>query len=733
MADKLIIVESPSKANTIKKFLGSNYKVVASKGHVRDLPKSKLGIDIEHDFEVQYINIRGKASLINELKKDASKVKSVYLATDPDREGEAIAWHLAYILGIPLDKECRVTFNEITKETVKKCIKEPRKIDLNLTDAQQARRVMDRIVGYKISPILWKKVKRGLSAGRVQSVAVKLIVDRENEILAFVPEEYWNIYAKLEKGGEKFTAKFATVNDKKIELHKKEEVDDILEKIKDAEYVVKEVKKGTKKRTPAPPFTTSTMQQEASRKLGFPIKKTMSVAQGLYEGVKVLDRGTIGLITYMRTDSTRISEEAREAAKKQITKKYGEKYYENRYYKKSTNAQDAHEGIRPTYIDLEPGLLKGSLTPDQYKLYNLIYNRFIASQMSQAVFDTCQAVIEANGSDKKRYGFKVSGQTIKFKGFMTLYVEDKDDKKDNQDDEESLPELVENEIVKKEKIESKQSFTEPPARYTEASLVKELEEKGIGRPSTYATIMSTIIDRHYVKKEQKQLHPTDLGKVVNDLLVNNFKDVINVEFTAKIENEFDAIAEGKEEWKQVIREFYGPFETEVEKADKELEHVQIKEEVSDIKCEKCGRMMVVKEGRYGKFLACPGYPDCRNIKPLVQKVEVPCPVCGSEVYVRKTKRGKKYYICSNNTKTAEKPCPYISWDKPKIGEKWEKEETTKKSKTLRKTKSTKEAKVAKSTKEAKATKTAKTAKATKATKAAKTAKATKNKKSIEKN
>ena len=671
MADKLVIVESPSKANTIKKFLGSNYKVVASKGHVRDLPKSKLGIDVEHDFEVQYINIRGKGSLINELKKDASKVKSIYLATDPDREGEAIAWHLAYILGIPLDKECRVTFNEITKETVKKCIKEPRKIDLNLTDAQQARRVMDRIVGYKISPILWKKVKRGLSAGRVQSVAVKLIVDRENEILSFVPQEYWNIYAKFSKDGEKFTAKFSSINDKKVELQNKTKVDEILNAIETSNFIVKEVKKGIKKRTPAPPFTTSTMQQEASRKLGFPIKKTMSVAQGLYEGIKVQDRGTIGLITYMRTDSTRISEEAREAAKKQIASKYGLEYYENRYYKKSTNSQDAHEGIRPTYIDLEPSLIKDSLTPDQFKLYNLIYNRFIASQMSQAIFDTTQASIEALGNDNKKYLFKANGQTLKFKGFMTLYVEDTDDKNDDKDENENLPELVENEKVKKEKIEGKQSFTEPPARYTEASLVKELEEKGIGRPSTYATIMSTIIDRSYVKKEKKQLVPTDLGKIVNDLLINNFKDVINVEFTANIENEFDAIAEGKEEWKKVIREFYTPFEKEVEKADKELEHVEIKEEVSDIKCEKCGRMMVVKEGRYGKFLACPGYPDCRNIKPLVQKIDVACPVCGSEVYIRKTKKGRKYYICSKNSKTIENPCPYISWDKPKEGEKWE--------------------------------------------------------------
>lgn len=699
MADKLIIVESPSKANTIKKFLGSDYKVVASKGHVRDLPKSKLGIDVDNDFEVQYINIRGKGELINQLKKDASKAKKVYLATDPDREGEAIAWHLAYILGIQTDEECRVTFNEITKETVKKCIKEPRKIDLNLTDAQQARRVMDRIVGYKISPILWKKVKRGLSAGRVQSVAVKLIVDRENEILAFIPEEYWNIYATLSKNDEKFSAKLGLVDGKKVELHKQEEVDEILNNIKNSDYIVNEVKKGTKKRTPAPPFTTSTMQQEASRKLGFAIKKTMSVAQGLYEGVKVLDKGTVGLITYMRTDSTRISEEARESAKKQITKKYGTEYYENRYYRQSSNAQDAHEGIRPTYIELEPNMIKADLTPDQYNLYNLIYNRFLASQMSQAIFDTVQGQIDAKGNNNKTYTFKASGQTLKFKGFMTLYVEDKDDKNDKSDDEERIPELIENEILKKEKLDGKQSFTEPPARYTEASLVKALEEKGIGRPSTYATIMSTIIDRHYIEKSQKQLIPTDLGKVVNDLLVNSFKDIINVEFTANIETQFDEVAEGKEEWKKVIRDFYGPFAKELEKADKELEHVEIKAEESDIKCEKCGRMMVVKEGRYGKFLACPGYPDCRNIMPLVQKIDVPCPVCGSEVYVRKTKRRKNYYICSKNSKNNENACPYISWDKPKLGEKWEppKQEDKPKRKTTTKKKTTKKKTTKKST------------------------------------
>ena len=689
MANKLIIVESPAKANTIKKFLGNDYKVVASMGHIRDLPKSKLGVDIEHDFEPEYINIRGKASLINSLKKDAKDVETVYLATDPDREGEAIAYHLAYILGIPLNSICRVTFNEITKETVKKSIKEPRKIDMNLTDAQQARRVLDRIVGYQISPILWKKVKRGLSAGRVQSVAVKLIVDREDEIEKFVPEEYWNIIAKLSKNEELFTAKLYGKDGKKIELHNEKEVKDILDKIENGKYIVTDVKKGEKKRTPAPPFTTSTMQQEASRKLGFPIKKTMNVAQGLYEGVNVSGRGTVGLITYMRTDSTRISEEARKSAKKHITAKYGKNYYENRYYRTKSGAQDAHEGIRPTYVEITPEEVKSSLTPDQYKLYNLIYNRFIASQMSSAVFDTITANIDVN--NKETYNFRASGQKLKFKGFMTLYVEDIDEKF-NEDDEANVPDLQVGEEVKKEKLESKQSFTEPPPRYTEASLVKTLEEKGIGRPSTYATIISTIIDRRYIQKEQKQLVPTDLGRVVNKLLTENFTDIINVEFTADIENKLDEVAEGNESWKKVIKEFYKPFKAELDEANTNLEHVKLQEEVSNVQCEKCGRMMVVKYGRYGKFLACPGYPECKNIKPYVEKIDVPCPVCGAEVYVRKTKRGKNYYVCSKYVKDDSNACNFISWNKPKVGEKWSPEiekENLKKTRRTRKKSSTK--------------------------------------------
>lgn len=692
MPNKLIIVESPAKANTIKKFLGGNYKVMASMGHIRDLPKSKLGVDIEHDFEPEYINIRGKGDLIKSLKKEAKNASKVYLATDPDREGEAIAWHLSHILEIPQDAVCRVTFNEITKETVQKSIKEPRKIDMNLTDAQQARRVLDRIVGYKISPILWKKVKRGLSAGRVQSVAVKLIVDREEEIEKFIPQEYWNIYAILiePNSNKKFEAKFYGKDGKKLEINNEEEVNNILKQIETGKYVVDDVKKGEKKRTPAPPFTTSTMQQEASRKIGFTLKKTMSVAQGLYEGVKVTERGTVGLITYMRTDSTRISEEARHAAKNYIEQTYGKSYYENRYYKTKQNSQDAHEAIRPTYIDLTPEKIKNDLTPDQYKLYRLIYNRFIASQMSAAVYDTVSANINVNS-----YNFKASGQTLKFKGFMTLYVESLDNEKEETD--ESIPELVIGQEVIKEKLDPKQSFTEPPPRYTEASLVKALEEKGIGRPSTYSPTITTILERHYIQKEQKQLVPTELGKVVNTILTENFTDIINVEFTAKIEEDFDEIAEGKEPWKEVIREFYGPFEKEVEKVDKELEHVKIEDEVTDIPCDKCGRMMVIKYGRYGKFLACPGYPECKNAKPLIENIDVPCPVCGAKVQVRKTKRGKKYYICENNPKS----CNYISWNKPKVGEAWSPEIEKETNKAKRATRKTKKSKKAKNSKNAK--------------------------------
>ena len=681
MIDKLIIVESPAKANTIEKFLGGSTKVIASMGHIRDLPKSKLGVD-EKTLEPEYINIRGKGDLIKELKKEAKDAKKVYLATDPDREGEAIAWHLAYILGIKSDEVCRVTFNEITREAVKKAMKEPRTIDMDLTDAQQARRVLDRIVGYKISPVLWKKVKRGLSAGRVQSVAVKLIVEREEEIENFVPEEYWNIYAQLKdnKSKKSFQAKFYGKDNQKVDIHSSEEVNKIVNDLEDAKFIVNEIKNGEKRRNPAPPFITSTLQQEASRKLSFSIKKTMSVAQGLYEGVRIPGHDTIGLITYMRTDSTRISEEARKAAKDYIEAQYGEKYYENRYYRTKSDAQDAHEAIRPTYIDLTPDKIKNNLTFDQYKLYRLIYNRFIASQMATAVYDTVSVDILA-----KNYNFRANGQSLKFDGFIKLYVETSDT--EEKDEFEKIPPLTEGKELKKEDIESKQSFTEPPSRYTEASLVKTLEEKGIGRPSTYSPTITTILARRYIEKKQKQLYPTDLGKVVNKLLVENFPEVINVEFTAQIEEEFDKIAEGKEEWKKVIKEFYGPFEKVVEKVQKELEHVTLEPEVSDVPCDKCGRMMVVRYGRFGKFLACPGYPECKNVKSIIVTIDEPCPKCGGKIQVRKSKKGKSYYICENNPAS----CDYISWNKPSQDEyidssKSAKKSTTKKSSVKRKRK-----------------------------------------------
>ena len=655
MADTLIIVESPAKANTIKKFLGGSTKVVASMGHIRDLPKSTLSIDTK-TFEPKYINIRGKGDLIKQLKKEAKSAKKVLLATDPDREGEAIAWHLAYILGIDEKAVCRITFNEITKEAVKKAVKSPRTIDMNLTNAQQARRVLDRIVGYKISPVLWKKVQRGLSAGRVQSVAVKLVVDREEEIENFIPEEYWNIYTTLKdkKSKKEFVAKFYGTNTKKIELHSQEDVNKILDDLKDADYIVKEIKESKKKKTPAPPFTTSTLQQEAYRKLGFAIKKTMSVAQGLYEGIKIPGKGTIGLITYMRTDSTRLSEEARLSIKSYIETEYGKEYYENRYYKTKENAQDAHEAIRPTYIELQPDSIKEHLTSDQYKLYKLIYNRVIASQMAPAIFDTTSVKIDAND-----YEFRANGQTLSFKGFMSVYVETLDI--EEKEEFEKIPKLVEGQSLQKVNVDSKQSFTEPPPRYTEASLVKALEEKGIGRPSTYSPTITTILARRYIEKSQKQLVPTDLGKVVNKLLVENFGDVINVEFTANMEQEFDEIAEGKKQWKSVIKEFYTPFEKVVEKVDKELEHVKLEYEVSDVPCDKCGKLMVIKYGKYGKFLACPGYPDCKNTKPYIEVIDVPCPKCGGKIQIRKTKKKRNYYICENNPDK----CDFIAWNKPK--------------------------------------------------------------------
>lgn len=684
MADNLVIVESPSKAHTISKFLGSRYKVLASKGHVRDLPKSKLGIDIENNFEPQYINIRGKAPLINELKKAAKSSKKVLIATDPDREGEAIAWHLAYILGFSENEECRITFNEITEKCIKESVKNPQKININTINAQQARRVLDRIVGYKISPLLWKKVKKGLSAGRVQSVAVRLICEREDEIEKFIPKEYWSIDVEFEKNKKTFISRFIGKNNKKIELDSKEKTESICKELEKNDYIVKNVKEGTKKKNPAPPFTTSTLQQEATRKLNFQLRKTMLVAQTLYEGVKIKGRGTVGLITYMRTDSTRISEEAREVAKEVIISRFGKEYYENRYYKKSKDSQDGHEAIRPTIIDLNPEDIKEDLTPDQYKIYKLIYNRFLSSQMATALYKTTQIDIE-NGE----YNFRTTGQRLDFKGFMTLYVEDRDENSD-EDKENIVPKLEIDEILKKLKLNKKQSFTEPKTRYTEATLVKTLEENGIGRPSTYASIISTILDRRYALREKKQLVPTELGRIVNNLLVENFDDIVNVEFTAGVEKNLDEIADGEKEWKKVVNDFYTPFAKELEKVDKELEKIEVKDELTDEICENCGRQMAIKMGRYGKFLACSGYPECKTIKPIVEKAKYPCPVCKSEVIVRKTKTGRKFYVCSKN-QNDENSCKYISWNAPKENEVWDEkqiEELVKK-KTKKSTKTTK--------------------------------------------
>ena len=612
---KLIIVESPAKATTIKKFLGTNVKVIASKGHLRDLPKSRLGIDIENNFEPEYINVRGKGDLIKELKKESTKVDEIYLATDPDREGEAIAWHLSKLLGIDENKECRVTFNEITKETVKKSMEKPRKINLNTVDAQQARRVLDRIVGYKISPILWKKVKSGLSAGRVQTVALRLIVEKEREIRSFVPEEYWTLEVILEKDKQKVTAQFFGKDGKKVKISNEKQLNEILEKL-NKEYIVKDVIRSERKKNPTPVFTTSTLQQAAARSLNYNIKKTMQIAQGLYEGVKIPGKGNTGLITYMRTDSTRISEEARKIIKKEIITKFGEEYYEERYFKTSKNAQDGHEGIRPSYPDITPESIKEYLTKEQYALYSMIYKRTLASQMKPAVYDTMTVKFDNNN-----YEFRTNGSKIKFLGFLKIYDLDKYSKAEKEEENEGinsknkngieeiqelaeLPDIYEKDIFKEKKQNKKQSFTEPPARYTEASLVKVLEANGIGRPSTYSPTINTIIERRYVKKEKKAIVPTELGEIVTDLLLKYFENIFNVKFTANIEEEFDIVEEGKEKWKNIITNFYKTFEENLGKATDLEEKIEIKDEESDIDCDKCGRKMVYKIGRFGRFLAC---------------------------------------------------------------------------------------------------------------------------------
>ena len=666
MSKYLVIVESPAKAKTIKKYLGNDYKVAASMGHIRDLPQSHLGVDVKKDFEPMYIVMTGKGKLIKSLKEDASKAQKVFLATDPDREGEAISWHLAHILKLDGSSPCRITFNEITKNAITSAVKEPRPLNMNLVDAQQARRVLDRIVGYEISPVLWKKVKKGLSAGRVQSVAMRIICDREQEIEEFVPEEYWSIDARFaRKDGTHFPARFYGRNGKKLKIKSKEESDTITALMKTAFWTVSGVKKGTKKRSPAPPFITSTLQQEASRKLGFSAQKTMMVAQQLYEGVELGSEGSVGLITYMRTDSVRLSDDAIKQARTYIQERFGKDYLpaKPRVFKTKSAAQDAHEAIRPTYAEKEPESLKGMLTSDQYKLYKLIWERFIACQMENAVFDTISVEIEGTqeGSLAKDnspvLNFRASGSRLIFPGFMALYVEGRDD--EEKEESQQLPPLQEGEALGLKEIKPEQHFTEPPPRYTEATLVKALEEKGIGRPSTYAPTISTIISRGYVVRNKKQLEPTELGKMVNRLMVENFPGIVNVNFTAEMESKLDSVEEGKVSWKEILREFYPGFMKTIKKAEQVIEKVEMPVEESNVVCEKCGRTMVIRTGRYGKFLACPGYPSCRNAKPIFEDAGVKCPKCGGKAIILRTKRGRKYLGCGNYPK-----CDFLSWDMP---------------------------------------------------------------------
>ncbi|MGE5678264.1 MAG: type I DNA topoisomerase [Pseudomonadota bacterium] len=656
MKTSLVIVESPAKVKTIKKFLNSSYKVEASMGHIRDLPKSQLGIDIEKDFQPKYITIRGKGEITEKLRKEAKNCDRIYLATDPDREGEAISWHLANILNLDMKNVTRIEFNEITKTAVTSALKNPRKLNFNVIDAQQARRVLDRLVGYKISPLLWKKVKKGLSAGRVQSVAVRLICDRENEIRSFVPKEYWSLVAKLTDPDSKknFDAKFYGTESQKLEIPSEEEMNKILEGLKGANYSVKKIKKGEKRRNAPNPFITSTLQQEAYKKLGFTTKKTMMIAQQLYEGVDIKGEGTLGLVTYIRTDSIRVSEEAKKDAAQYITEKYGKNYLggEAKQGKSGKKIQDAHEAIRPSSIFREPDQIKDSLEKDQYKLYKLIWERFTASQMQAAVFDTVTADIEANG-----YIFKAFGSIMKFPGFMSIYIEESDDKEDEGDI--TLPNLSEGQQVKLKKLDHKQHFTEPPLRYTEATLVKVLEEKGIGRPSTYAPIISTILARGYVIKDKKFLMPTDLGEKITGIMLEFFYDIVDVEFTANMESKLDEIEEGDKEWKQVIREFYEPFAVTLASAEEKVGKIEIQDEVSDVICELCGRNMVYKQGRFGKFLACPGFPQCRNTKAIIESTGIGCPKCSGELIARKTKKGRKFYGCNRYPE-----CDFVSWDEP---------------------------------------------------------------------
>lgn len=653
----LVILESPSKAKTVQKYLGNKYHVVACAGHIRDLPKSKLGVDVDNNFEPSYENKKDKATLIKELKGFVKKSDAVYLATDPDREGEAISWHLATVLGLDGSKPIRVTFSEITKSGVKYGMENPRSLDGDLINAQQARRILDRIVGYKLSPFLWKKVRRGLSAGRVQSVAVKLIVDRENEIKAFVPKEYWSIDGKAQTSSSKktFPIKLSEIKGEKAEITCKEEADVILEYLKDKEFIVDSIKKSTRKKQPAPPFTTSTLQQEANHRLSFNSRRTMKTAQELYEGIEIEGQGAVGLITYMRTDSLRISDEAKTAAAELIKENYGEEYLPEkpRVYKSKSNAQDAHEAIRPSTIELTPQKVKSSLTSDQYKLYKLIWERFIASQMANTQLNTVSVIIKAGHCT-----FKASGYTVKFDGFTKLYTVSSENDDENGG---ALPKLTEKEKLIVSEITGNQHFTQPPPRYNEASLIKALEENGIGRPSTYAPTISTILDRHYVEFEQKQLKPTPLGDTITVVLQDHFQHIVDVKFTAEMESNLDKIEEGKEEWVDVLKDFYSDFSKTLTKAEQELDgkRVKVPDEPTDIVCEECGKPMVIKIGPYGKFLGCSGFPECKNTKRIVTETGGFCPKCGAKMLAKKSKKGKPFFGCENY-----KDCNYMTWDTP---------------------------------------------------------------------
>ncbi|RYL95354.1 type I DNA topoisomerase [Sporolactobacillus sp. THM7-4] len=660
MDEYLVIVESPAKAKTIKRYLGPNFQVKASMGHVRDLPKSQMGVDIENDYKPRYITIRGKGPVLKELKSAAKKAKKVYLAADPDREGEAIAWHLAHSLDIDDHSDCRVVFNEITKPAIKEAFKKPRKINMDLVDAQQARRVLDRLVGYNISPLLWKKVKKGLSAGRVQSVALRLIIERENEIKAFVPEEYWSIGGKFRVHDELFDASFYGLDGKKTQLKTKEEVDRVLERLKSRSFTVEHVQKKERLRYPVAPFITSSLQQEAARKLNFRARKTMMIAQQLYEGIPIGRQGNTGLITYMRTDSTRISDLAKAEAKDYILDKFGESYLAKKplKQKKSENAQDAHEGVRPTSVHRQPKDIKEYLSRDQYKLYKLIWERFIASQMAPAIMDTVRADLVQSGVT-----FRASGSKVKFPGFMKVYIEGSDTGKaegSSEDKENFLPELEDGMQAVREDLQPKQHFTQPPPRYTEASLVKTMEEIGIGRPSTYAPTIDTIQRRNYVTMDAKRFVPTELGEVVLKLIVEFFPEIINIDFTAQMETNLDEVEEGKENWIAIIDRFYTEFARRLSVAEKEMQDIEIKDEPAGIKCEKCGHEMVYKMGRYGKFLACSNFPECRNTKPILKKLGITCPKCGKgEVVERRSKKRRLFYGCDRYPE-----CDFVSWDKP---------------------------------------------------------------------